>query len=63
MGSDIPQAAAGTPSGDVRPVESVSFKVFPKVEIAYTPIDDVTGERGEVISSGELETDATNVAG
>lgn len=63
MGSAIPEATAGTPAADVRPQESVSFKVFPKVEISYTPVDDVTGERGEVISSGVLETDATNPAG
>ena len=41
-----------------RVIETVSFKVFPKVEIRYTPIDDVTGEpTGEVVSSGEIETE------
>lgn len=59
IGSESPQAPAGTPSGDARPLESVGFKWFPKVEIRYTPVDDVTGDKGEVISSGELETDAT----
>jgi len=55
--------SAGTPGGEGRPHESVSFKVFPKVEIRYTPIDDVTGVASPVVSSGELETEpapATN---
>jgi type VI secretion system secreted protein Hcp len=63
IGSESPQAPAGTPSGDARPLESVGFKWFPKVEIRYTPVNDVTGDKGEVISSGELETDATTTAG
>lgn len=62
MGSDIPKPTSGVPATNVRPVESVSFKVFPKVEIQYMPIDDATGEKGEPISSGELETDATSPA-
>jgi type VI secretion system secreted protein Hcp len=49
--------AAGTPDTSGRPLESISFKVFPKVEIHYTPIDDVTGVAGPVVTSGELETE------
>jgi type VI secretion system secreted protein Hcp len=55
--------AAGTPGGDDRPQESVSFKVFPKVEIKYKPINDATGVPGSVVTSGVLETEpapATN---
>jgi hypothetical protein len=62
MGSDIPKPTSGVPAANERPVESVSFKVFPKVEIQYMPIDDATGEKGEPVSSGELETDATSPA-
>lgn len=62
MGSESPKPTAGVPSTDARPSESVSFKVFPKVEIQYMPIDDVTGQKGEPVSSGELETDATSPA-
>jgi choloylglycine hydrolase len=36
---------------------------IPPITGDKSPIDDVTGERGEVISSGELETDATTTAG
>lgn len=50
---DRPTGAAG----DDRPMESVSFKVFPKVEIRYTPIDDATGEKGEDVTSGVIETE------
>ncbi|MCF7673808.1 MAG: type VI secretion system tube protein Hcp [Akkermansiaceae bacterium] len=58
--SSLPATAT---EGD-RVVETVSFRVFPKVEIEYTPIDEATGlPTGEVVTSGEIETDppvATN---
>ncbi len=55
--SGISSAGAATAGADERPMESVSFKVFPKVEIRYTPIDEATGEvSGPAVSSGVIET-------
>lgn len=50
-----PSSADG---GNVRPLETVSFKVYPKVEIQYTPIDDATGIASEPISSKVIELEA-----
>ncbi len=55
ISSATPTVAAGAVGGD-RPLESVSFKVFPKIEINYTPIDDATGVAGSVVTSGVIET-------
>jgi type VI secretion system secreted protein Hcp len=47
--------SAGT-SGDERPQESLSLN-YTKIEIKYTPIDDVTGAPGPVETSGVIEAE------
>lgn len=59
IGSENTPTSAG--GGNDRPLETVSFKVYPKVEIQYTPIDDASGIASEPVSSGVIELEAPAV--
>ena len=60
--SSISSAGSPTAGANDRPTEAVSFKVFPKIEIHYTPIDDASGEvSGPEVTSGVIETDTAPV--
>jgi len=49
-GNTPPPPAAGTTGGDDRPTESLSLN-FQKIRFDYTPINDVTGQAGPVVSA------------
>jgi type VI secretion system secreted protein Hcp len=60
-GANTPGAGGTATSGD-RPQESLSLN-FTKIEVKYTPIDDVTGAQGPTETSGEIAAErvvATN---
>ena len=50
------RSADGRPEPELRPVQTVQLKYYPKIEFIYTPVDEATGAAGEPVSSGVIET-------
>lgn len=51
IGADAPNLATG--DGSVRPLEAVSMRLYPKLEIEYTPYDE-NGKKGTPVKSGPI---------